>query len=43
MLAEVGQRARERAMESVHQALMSRAHGNEVRLTASDWLVTARR
>lgn len=43
MLAEVGQRARERAMESVHQALMSRAHGNEVRLTASVWLVTARR
>ena len=42
MLADADQRARDRAIESVRDALASRADGNEVRLTASVWLVTAR-
>ena len=41
MLADVDQRARDRAMEAVRDALASHADGNEVRLDASVWLVTA--
>jgi SAM-dependent methyltransferase len=43
MLAEVDQATRDRAMESVYDALARHADGNAVRLTASIWLVTARR
>lgn len=43
MLADVDQATRDRAFESVHDALASRADGDEVRLSASVWLVTARR
>jgi SAM-dependent methyltransferase len=43
MLADASQGAHDRAMESVRDALASRADGNEVRLDASVWLVTAQR
>jgi len=43
MLAEVDQATRDRAMESVHDALAMHLDGDEVRLRASVWLVTASR
>jgi SAM-dependent methyltransferase len=43
MLADVDQATRDRAMESVRDALAGHADGDEVRLDASVWLVTAQR
>lgn len=43
MLAEAGQPVRDRAIASVRDALASRAVGDEVRLQAAVWLVTATR